>query len=534
MASNTNYVVYWAPAGSPKYPSDYEPGVNRYFEDLAHDSGGTANVESVSAQYNDAEGAFASYSSVFGGAILDTQPYPANGCKAATICLTDAQLQAELKRLTKADGLPRDLTHEYFLVTPPGVEDCFTSGGRECSAGTVSPWYCAYHGAVDLGPEGVIVYASDPYVTGNELCDYPSEHPNGTSSDGLLLGGLSHEHNESITDPEPNNAWTDFGGTGGEVGDKCRTFEEASEFGTPLGTAPDGSPYNQLINGHEYWYQQEWSNQSHECLQRLSFAGEEPTASFTSAPGSGLSVTFDASASSAPGGVSRYNWQFNEGGSPGTPVETTKASLTHTFPAAGVYTVALTVFAADGTSAGAAQAIVVGTPPVPAVTKVSPVKGAAGGGTLVKITGSSFGGASSVLFGAVAAPFSVMSSTQILALAPPESVGTVDIRVTTPGGTSAVTTADHYKFVPTVTAVEPAHGPAAGGTLVTVSGSGYIVGTGTTRFHFGTKSATAVTCSSTSRCTMRSPAHEPGTVEVHAIVNKVASPKEAGDTFTFE
>ena len=38
---------------------------------------------------------------------------------------------------------------------------------------------------------------------------------------------------------------------------------------TPLGTAPDGSRYNQLINGHEYWYQQEWSNKTSSCKQRV-------------------------------------------------------------------------------------------------------------------------------------------------------------------------------------------------------------------------------------------------------------------------
>jgi hypothetical protein len=87
MSSNTDYAFYWAPAGSPPYPGDYQPGVNRYFEDLAHDSGTTANVESVSAQYNDAAGQFASYNSHFGGALIDTdptRPTAANGRRSAS------------------------------------------------------------------------------------------------------------------------------------------------------------------------------------------------------------------------------------------------------------------------------------------------------------------------------------------------------------------------------------------------------------------------------------------------------------------
>ena len=100
------------------------------------------------------------------------------------------------------------------------------------------------------------------------------EHPNGTSSDGVLQGGLSHEHSESITDPELS-AW--FGPEGEENGDKCRVFEEAKEFGTPLGKAKDGSKYNQVVNGAFYWYQQEWSNVGATCLQRLGPVGPLPT-----------------------------------------------------------------------------------------------------------------------------------------------------------------------------------------------------------------------------------------------------------------
>src|SRR5437588_5407596 len=133
MASNSDYTVYWAPSGSPKYPAGYQTGLNRYFEDLAHDSGGAQSVESVSAQYNDAAGHFARYQASFGGALVDTDPYPTSGCKAATICLTDAQLRSELTTFVKAQGLPTDLGHEYFLLTPPKVEACFTSSGGEGS-----------------------------------------------------------------------------------------------------------------------------------------------------------------------------------------------------------------------------------------------------------------------------------------------------------------------------------------------------------------------------------------------------------------
>jgi hypothetical protein len=112
-----------------------------------------------------------------------------------------------------------------------------------------------------------------------------------------------------------------------------------------------------VVNGHLYWYQQEWSNQGHTCLQRFTFSGAEPTATFTAKPTSGNEVSFDASGSTAPGGVSRYGWQFNDGPGPSAPVETTSPTVSHTFPSKGPFLVALTVFAKDGTSIGTARRI---------------------------------------------------------------------------------------------------------------------------------------------------------------------------------
>jgi hypothetical protein len=199
-----------------------------------------------------------------------------------------------------------------------------------------------------------------------------------------------------------------------------------------------------------------------------------------------------------------------------------------------VYTVALTVFASDGTSIGTAANVVAGTLTPPAVTKLSPNKGPAEGGNLVKITGSRFTGATAVHFGALSAGFFVQSSTTILAEAPAASPGTVEVTVTAPGGTSAASTADRYKYTPTVTALSPSAGPRAGGTTVTVTGTGFATGTTGTIFKFGSVKAGGVNCSSTTSCTVVSPAHEAGTVDVKATVNKVASPKSApGDQFTF-
>ena len=109
----------------------------------------------------------------------------------------------------------------------------------------------------------------------------------------------------------------------------------------------------------------------------------------------------------------------------------------------------------------------------------------------------------------------------------------VNITVTTPAGTSAISLSDHFTFMPAVTGVSPTSGPRAGGTSVTITGSGFAPGTGTTVIHFGLAGAKNVSCSSSARCTAISPNHEAGTVHVSAIVNKVSSAKTSADRYTY-
>jgi hypothetical protein len=85
----------------------------------------------------------------------------------------------------------------------------------------------------------------------------------------------------------------------------------------------------------------------------------------------------------------------------------------------------------------------------PTVTGVSPSTGTVNGGTTVTITGSDFTGATAVDFGDGVAPaFHVDSSTQITATSPPGS-GSVEVVVTTPGGTSTPNPpADQFTYLP--------------------------------------------------------------------------------------
>jgi hypothetical protein len=350
MTSNTNYPLYWAPAGEGAYPAGYISGIDRWFTDLAQDSGGRLNTDSVLTQYGDSESGFANYNSHFGGPLIDTDPYPTNGCKAAAVCLTDEQLRTELQSYAENHSLPADLQHEYFVLLPPGVSTCYEASARECSEGTAHFKYCSYHSFFKAGV-GTYVYTDSPYVETRECV---AESPNESPSDNAISGGLAHEHSESVTDPELT-AW--FNEKHEEVADKCRSANPLKEFGTPLGTAPDGAPYNQLINGDEYLYQQMWSNERAACEQRAAL------------------------------------------------------------------------------------------PPV--VTKLSPKKGPAAGGTRVTVTGSGFLGSVTVDFGSSpGTDVKVLSGTTLTVVAP-EGTGEVGVLVHTEAGTSVAGKKTVYKYKPT-------------------------------------------------------------------------------------
>jgi PKD repeat protein len=366
MPSNTDILLFWSPNGytaygSPGNPPEYVTGIEQYWKDLQHDSGGNQNVDSTSTQYGDLTGAFARYQVTYGGAILDTDPYPTSQCPASgavTNCLTDAQIQAEVEKVAATRHIPADLSHEIFVITPPKVVGCFSNDASQsyggCSVGEPAnlAFYCAYHQETVASP--MRFYAFDPYVynfkyNGQLACD-SGNYPNGPS-DGAIDGGMAHEHNESITDPIPNDAWTNGAGAdhGEENGDQC-----AYDYGPALGTY-NHAAYNQVINGHYYYYQMMWSNDGHQCLQRYTPPAARPTASFIATAGKGLAMNFDATESNPS--IADFSWQFNDS-TPGCTttsnhtIETTSPTIAHTFPASGLYSVGLAAFQGSGLSAG--------------------------------------------------------------------------------------------------------------------------------------------------------------------------------------
>jgi alpha-tubulin suppressor-like RCC1 family protein len=170
----------------------------------------------------------------------------------------------------------------------------------------------------------------------------------------------------------------------------------------------------------------------------------------------------------------------------------------------------------------------------PSVLKLSLKAGPAVGGSKVTLTGSEFTGATAVSFGGVAAEYSVVSAKSIVAVSPPRVGGTVDVTVSNVAGTSAATSKDHFRYQPTVEAISPNAGSIGGGQSVTVSGRGFAVGSTATTFKFGKTKSKSVSCVSDTTCTVLAPAHEAGSVDVTATVNKAAGlANSPADLFTY-
>lgn len=234
------------------------------------------------------------------------------------------------------------------------------------------------------------------------------------------------------------------------------------------------------------------------------------------------SYTYALSGGTLPSGLS-----FNTGtgaitGTPTAALAATTFTVTITNPGPGSasQTFQLTVNAA-----------------APTVSALSPLFGPTGGGNSVTITGTGFstaGGSGAVLFGATpAATYSIDSDTQITATAPAGLAGTVDVTVTTPGGTSATDPADRYTYAaaPTVTALSPTSGPAGGANSVVITGTGFLTASSTGAVRFGGNTAT-YSIDSDTRITATAPSGS-GTVDVTVTTPGGTSTISASDQYTY-
>ena len=226
--------------------------------------------------------------------------------------------------------------------------------------------------------------------------------------------------------------------------------------------------------------------------------------------GGGNSVTITGSSLTGVTAVS-----FGTAAASNVIVESDSAVVA-TAPAHADGTVDVTVTNPAGTSAAVTADQFTYTAAVPTVTAVSPATGPSGGGTTVTITGTGFSDATGVSFGSVAATdVADVTATEMTALAPAGS-GVVDVTVTNPAGTSAVSAADQFTYgaAPTATELAPGIGPTAGGSLVTIGGTGFVAGQTSVTIDGTVIPAANVTVQNARVLTFNTPPHAAGTVSV--------------------
>ncbi|HZB94592.1 MAG TPA: hypothetical protein VE268_01410 [Herpetosiphonaceae bacterium] len=250
--THKTYAIYW---GS-NFSTNYKSIINSYFANVAADSGKTTNVYYSDTQYYQTIGGVTtniSYSESFVGAWSDMALPSTKGCSSTaggSVCVSDAQVQAEVNKAIAAKGWPKGMGAEYFVFLGNGISTCYDSSNCAFTQ------FCAYHSSYGSG-NSTVLYANMPYTGHNLSACGGGNYPNGDSAADATISVTSHEANETITDPL-GNAWYDA--SGNENGDKC-----AWNFGTQLGGSA-GKYYNQVINGAHYELQQEWSNYSSRCV----------------------------------------------------------------------------------------------------------------------------------------------------------------------------------------------------------------------------------------------------------------------------
>lgn len=252
MHSNETFAMVWDPAPHKDYASPY---VEQFLRDVADGSGKLTSPYAVTPQYTDGAGR-AGNSSAYGGGYDSSDAYPANGCTVSGIhnyylqgsaytsvpndvCLTDAQLQSELRGMIGQNGIPGRIQAGYtpvlVMLTPPGVETCLDGAAHLCSANSdssqVGAQFCSYHSQLTYSGR-VYDYVVQPWAVAQNWpvnttgCDEPDAAPlpTGTIDPNALqkamgqrlVSPLSSAQLAAITNPNMNG-W--FALNGSEVND---------------------------------------------------------------------------------------------------------------------------------------------------------------------------------------------------------------------------------------------------------------------------------------------------------------------------
>jgi PKD repeat protein len=354
LHTNNTVAIFWDP--QPYSSPSFKALATRYLGDAAHDSGSFGNDYSVATQYGDASGPI-SYQSTFEGADDDTHAYPTTGsctpaapADASEPCVTDTQIQDEINAEIGLGHVPGASGNTiYFVFLPQNVVTCGGPLPKDCSDYPLGG-FCGYH-EMSSGKFPYAVILDDPPHCGQDV------NPNDANVDGAL-STVSHEHIEAITDPNPSApAWADTGNQN-EIADEC-----PFDYGAPLG-GTGSTAFNELVAGHEYELQQEFSDVDATCVQYYPALQPDFT---TTQPIAGQPTGFAPVAQRNPHAA--FAWTFGDGASAAGPAPS------HAYAAPGNYGATLTVLGDAGRSAAASKVVSAAIPPPVAAFRWAHVSG---------------------------------------------------------------------------------------------------------------------------------------------------------------
>ena len=266
MLTATVYAIFWAPpqlqdGSSTSLSAGYQNIQTNMLKEYFGHSLSTNNTQYYQGPPSFAK-AYIKGTGKLGGAYVDTSLYPGKDCSdpaltTPTNCITDTDLQNEIKKVMSLKGWTGGLNKMFLLFTSSGEGSC--AGTGICSYN----YYCAYHGYFvnSLGQD--VVYSNEPYGDINFCQATGAPSPNGNRAADAAATAASHELTEAITDPLIN-AWQDS--TGNEIGDECAYYY--GNVGYNGGTA------NELWDGKPFLLQTEYSNNlSNFYISDINFTG---------------------------------------------------------------------------------------------------------------------------------------------------------------------------------------------------------------------------------------------------------------------
>ncbi len=383
---NETFAFTWDP--QRRYWQTTRNFVEQFLGDVADGSGTFTSPYAITGGYSDASGRAAN-ASLFGGGCIDFGQTGGSACKFGNLtgsgpghdyagsdclasgtsyasatnvaCLTDAQIQDEIKTMVQQTGMLGRVAKGYtplvVVLTPTGVEDCLDAGATVCSANSNAlAQFCSYHSQVEVGGTDVayVVQPWTPYTSCDEP-DVPQLSANPTPQEVAVDAGrrlaspLARSTLGAIVNPDLN-AW--FALDGDEIGDNGCV------------PAPKNSEADKVTVGdsgqNPYWIQREFDNSgliqtdpnSPECAPGVILT---PAFVVPSSVNPGDVIDFDGSGTASSMVVPKtgYRWSFGDGTSSIGP------SVTHAYTAAGTYSVKLTVTDRGGNVASLVEKITV-------------------------------------------------------------------------------------------------------------------------------------------------------------------------------